>query len=140
MEWKNMKSTKMELQDSLTMNAKQRNWNTKTRYPLCPAKIGNEPLRSYLSNLKLGAVLTENEYACHYIDEFLNYQDKELLVRTHTKSSGSLKDYSLVKITYEDGFYVHEGHLFFEERGAKKALVEASGSKWDGEEGIDDYC
>ena len=126
------------LTESLTPHAMQRYWQTPTEFPLCPSDIGNNPLMDYLNNLQKGAVVTKNQYATHYVDNFALCNDNLLVVSTHTDDG--LKKFGTVSITFEDGKYIHEGTTFFEEQGAQKALVLAQGLVWDGEDGIDDYC
>lgn len=124
---------------SPTPNAMQKHWRTPTVFPLCPAEIGDKPLTAYLNNLKKGAVVTKNQYATHFVDEFaLCDNDNCLVITAHTESGQ--KRYSMTTITFEDGKYVHEGKTFFEERGAQKAITLAQGLEWTGPEGIDDHC
>ena len=124
--------------ESLTRNALQRYWRTPTEFPLCPNEIADKPLIAYLNNLRKGAVITKNEYATYFIDEFALCNYNCLFVTSHTLNG--MKRFSIMAITFEYGKYVHEGTTFFEERGAQKALTLAQGLKWEGEDGIDDYC
>ena len=124
--------------ESLTPNAMQRDWRTPTEFPLCPSDIGNSPLISYLNNLEKGAIITKNQYATHFIDDFALCKDDRLVISTH--ADDGIKKFSMITITFEDGKYVHEGTTFFEEQGAQKALTLAQGLEWEGEDGIDDYC
>ena len=124
--------------ESLTPNAMQRDCRTPTEFPLCPSDIGNSPLISYLNNLEKGAIITKNQYATHFIDDFALCKDDRLVISTH--ADDGIKKFSMITITFEDGKYVHEGTTFFEEQGAQKALTLAQGLEWEGEVGIDDYC
>lgn len=124
--------------ESLTCNALQRYWRTPTEFPLCPNEITDRPLFVYLNNLRKGAIITKNKYATYFIDEFAICNDDCLVVTSHTPNG--IKRFSMLTITFEFGKYVHEGITFFEERGAQKALRLALGLKWDGDDGIDDYC
>ncbi|MDC2284178.1 HNH endonuclease signature motif containing protein [Bacteroides stercoris] len=126
------------LTESLTPNAMQRDWHTPTEFPLCPSDIGNKPLTSYLNNLEKGAVITKNQYATHFIDDFALCKDDRLVISTH--ADDGIKKFSMITVTFEDGRYVHEGTTFFEKQGAQKALTLAQGLEWEGEDGIDDYC
>lgn len=126
------------LTKSLTPNAMQKYWRTPTEFPLCPSDVGDKPLTAYLSNLKKGAVITRNQYATHFIDDFASCNDNRLVISTH--ADDGVKNFSMITITFEDGKYVHEGTTFFEEQGAQKALILAQGLKWEGGDGIDDYC
>lgn len=126
------------LTESLTPNAVQRYWRTPTEFPLCPFQVEDKPLTAYLNNLKKGAVITKNQYATHFIDNFALCNDNHLVISTHTDEG--IKRFSVITITFEEGKYIHEGTTFFEERGAQKALILAQGLEWYGEDGIDDYC
>lgn len=126
------------LTESLTPNAMQRYWCTPTEFPLCPSNIGDSPLSAYMNNLKKGTIISKNQYAIHYIDDYALCKDDRLVIRTH--ANDGIKMFSMITITFEDGKYVHEGTTFFEERGAQKALTLAQGDEWKGEDGIDDYC
>lgn len=126
------------LTKSLTPNAMQRYWHTPTEFPLCPSNIGVKPLTAYLNNLEKGAVITRNQYATHYIDDFALCKEDHLVISTHTDDG--IKPFSIITITFENGNYVHEGTTFFEKRGVQKALTLAQGLEWKGGDGIDDYC
>lgn len=126
------------LTESLTPNAMQRYWRTPTEFPLCPTNIGERPLTAYLNNLKKGAVITRNQYATHFIDDFALCKNDRLVISTH--ADDGIKNFSMITVTFEDGKYVHKGTTFFEEQGAQKALTLAQGLEWNGEDGIDDYC
>lgn len=123
---------------SLTPNAMQRYWRTPTEFPLCPSNIGDRPLTAYLNNLEKGAVITKNQYATHFIDDFVLCKEDRLAISTH--ADDGTKKFSMITVTFEDGKYVHEGTTFFEEQGAQKALALAQGLEWNGGDGIDDYC
>ena len=125
------------LTESLTPNAVQKGWRTLTEFPLCPSQIEDRPLIAYMNNLKNGAIITRNKYAVHFIDDFALCKNR-LVIRTHSEEG--MKRFSIISITFEEGKFVHEGTTFFEEQGAQKALVLAQGLKWNGEDGIDDYC
>ena len=63
-----------------------------------------------------------------------------LYVITESDSASAVKRWALALVTSEEGLYVHTNlGSFFEERGAEKALCEATGGEWKGEEGIDDW-
>lgn len=134
----NFNSHLNELTESLTHNAMQRYWRTPTEFPLCPNEIEEKPLTAYLNNLKKGIVVSRNQYATHYIDDFALCKDNRLAITTHADEE--IKKFSLITITFENGKYVHEGETFFYKQGALKALTLAQGHEWNGEDGIDDYC
>lgn len=119
--------------------AMQRNWKTPTEFLLCPTNSGQNPLALYLDNLRIGEIITRNKYSTHIIDDFALCNEKHLMIICHSGDE-DLKKFSSISITFEEGKYVHEGTTYFEKRGAQKALVIAKGLKWDGPDGIDDYC
>lgn len=125
------------LTESLTPNAMQRNWRTPTEFPLCPSKIGDNPLTAYLNNLKLNNIVTKNLNTTHYVNDFALCDDNRLLISTYGYEG--VKQFSMITVTFEEGKYVHEGRMYFEEQGAQKALILAQGLEWNGEDGIDDY-
>lgn len=79
----NIDSHVNNLTESLTSNAMQRYWRTPTEFPLCPSQIGDKPLTAYLNNLKKGAIVTRNQYATHFIDDFALCNDNRLVISTH---------------------------------------------------------
>ena len=123
--------------DSLTSTAKQIAWRTPTEFPLCPVKIGAHPLEQYAANLEVGKIVSKNEYGKHFIDDF-KLVDNKLFIRTHTEDG--LKPFSLMTVSFVDGFFCHEGTTFFEEEGAKKYFTLAIGEEWTGGDVFDDYC
>lgn len=126
------------LTDSLTPNAKQKNWKTPTEFPLCPSEDTDKPLNAYLNNLANGLEVSRSKYSVHYVDDFALYNENLLVIRTHTYNS--VKDFAVMHIVFKDGKYVHEGKTYFEEIGAMKAFALAIGKTWNGPDGVDDYC
>lgn len=114
-------------------------WSTPTEFPLCPEDIKSEnPLNDYFNNLMVGEIITKNTYSTYYIDEFVKLKTNMLIVKAH--SYEQIKNYSIIKITFDGNFFIHEGITFFEENGALKEFTILQGLKWDGEDSIDDYC
>lgn len=125
------------LTESLSPTAMQKYWRTPTEFPLCPIRWDEEPLETYSKMLKKGAIVTKNEYATHYIDDFALKGDS-LIIRTH--ADDGIKKFSLITVSFEGDKFIHEGQTFFEEQGAQKVFTLAQDLEWDGEDGIDDYC
>lgn len=114
-------------------------WSTPTEFPLCPEDIKSEnPLNDYFNNLMVGEIITKNTYSTYYIDEFVKLKANKFIVRAHTHEH--IKNYSIIKITFDGNFFIHEGITFYEENGALKEFTILQGLKWDGEDSIDDYC
>lgn len=123
--------------DSLTPNAKQRDWKTPTLFPLCPEGKENLSLDSYRANLHVGTIVSQNKYSTQYIDEFKVYNDK-LFIRTH--ANDGVKRFSMLTISIERGYFIHQGTTFFQENSAKKEFSISIGKEWTGPEVIDDFC
>jgi hypothetical protein len=52
-----------------------------------------------------------------------------------------VKPWSLAKVTYEGGRFVHEScGTFFALEGAEKQFTLIQGLPWEGGDSIDDYC
>ena len=114
-------------------------WDTPTEFPLCPKEVNSEnPIDEYFNNLKANEIVTKNIYCTYYVDEFVKLKSNKLIIKAH--SYEQIKNYSIIKITYDNNFFVHEGITFFEENGALKEFSILQGLKWDGEDSIDDYC
>ncbi len=136
----NAKEEKMTYYDSKTPSAKQLCWKTPTEFPLCPLSSCQPTLDQYVANLEVGKIVTKNEYCEHVIDDFRLVGDS-LYIRTHAlNSSDQIKPYSLIRVILENGFFCHEGTLFFEKKGAQKYFKKAIGEKWTGGYVFDDYC
>lgn len=53
----------------------------------------------------------------------------------------SVKPWSLVAVSYQDGLYVHRScGTFFQEDGAKKEMTLMLGNEWKGGDTMDDLC
>lgn len=129
------------LSPSETLGAVQRDWSTKTAFPCCPQKAEGEPIKIYAENLKIGEVFCTNEYQISEILDFSAIDNcQAILVMCINKEKKSIKPWTLAKITYENGLYVHTGlGSFFEENGVRKQFCLEQGLKWTGEDSIDDY-
>lgn len=122
-----------------TPGAAQRKWRVPTEFPCCPQKAGDKPIAAYAANLAEGAVFSRNDLSTHTVLEAAVIDDGQA-VCVMCESNG-MKPWSLAKISFEDGLYVHESKgTFFERSGAEKALCISKGLKWDGGDTFDDYC
>ena len=118
----------LECKDSLTPEAKQRNWKIPTEFPLCPPfPITTNPLKTYLSNLKPGTVFAKTEhYQTQVYKEDIS-EDGNTLAVISSQTDG-VKPFALTTITFEDGYYIHtSGHTYFSEEGATKYYTLALG-------------
>lgn len=122
-----------------TPGAAQRKWRVPTEFPCCPQKPEERPVAAYAANLVAGAVFSQNDLSTHKVLETALIDDDQA-VCVMCESDG-LKPWSLAKISFEDGLYVHENRgTFFEKAGVEKAFCLARGLEWTGGDSIDDYC
>lgn len=125
--------------DSLSSLAKQRNWKTPTAFVCCPTKIDGDPILCYLKNLTEKAIFTENQYGQSMVIKFAVIDNNAIIMITTIPSS--VKPLGLVKVTFENGYYLHTSlGSFFTEKGAEKQFTLAQGLEWTGGDSIDDYC
>lgn len=131
----------LECKDSLTPEAKQRNWKISTEFPLCPPfPITTNPLKTYLSNLKPGTVFAKTEHYQTQVYKADISEDGNTLAVISSQTDG-VKPFALTTITFEDGYYIHtSGHTYFSEEGATKYYTLALGKEWTGGDVIDDHC
>ena len=130
---------KLDVIDSLTTMAKQKDWKTPTKFVCCPEKVDGDPILCYWENLHEDAIFTENQYGESTIVKYASVDNKAIVIITAIPSS--IKPLALVKVTYENGYYLHTSlGSFFTDEGAEKQFTLAQGLEWDGGDSIDDYC
>lgn len=128
-----------ELVMAKTPGAAQRKWRVPSEFPCCPQKPEDQPIAAYAANLVTGAVFSQNDLSTHKVLESALIDDGQS-VCVMCESDG-LKPWSLAKISFEDGLYVHENRgTFFEKIGAEKAFCLVKGLEWIGGDTFDDYC
>ena len=127
---------------SLTPNALQIDWRTPSEFPCCPHKPTDKPLEAYQANLKVDAVFCKNNwYSSIVMDSAITDEGNSLWVMTRSGEEQSIKPWALSRITYRDGFFLHESEgTFFQEDGAQKYFTLAQGKEWTGGDVFDDYC
>jgi hypothetical protein len=126
---------------SHTPGALQRNWKVPALYPLCPSTSVEAPLQTYFEALYIGDVAVSNVFGETVIDDVAITPDGISILVLGDHGEGSIKRWSLMRITFEDGHFVHESRgTFFEREGAEKQFTLAQGLLWEGGESIDDYC
>lgn len=127
-----------ELIMAKTPGAAQRKWRVPTDFPCCPQKPEDRPIAAYAANLVAGAVFSQNDLSTHKVLETA-LTDDDQAVCVMCESDG-LKPWSLAKVSFEDGLFVHENKgTFFEKTGAEKALCISKGLKWEYGDTFDDY-
>ena len=133
------KSKKTTFLDSLTPNAKQKDWRTPTEFPLCPSEIGDSPIVSYFERISEGAVFSSNRYGDSRIKKFVLTKTNSILLIAET--SNGVKPYALTEITFDGECFIHESKgSFFHEDGAEEFFAISQGLEWTGEHSFDYYC
>ena len=129
----------LNLTDSLTPLAKQKDWRTPTKFTCCPDKILGDPIESYLKNMENGKIFNTNQYGDSIIQEFALTDNGAIVVIASIPSG--VKSFALAKIVFKDGYYIHESlGTFFTYEGVEKQFTLARGLEWTGGDSIDDYC
>lgn len=131
-----------EFTNSLTKNAKQKNWKAPTEFPCCPQEIGSNPIISYAAKLKAEQVFSQNQYSKSIVENSAISIDETILwVMCRNSDDNSLKPYSLAEVTYQDDFFVHNSlGSFFQKDGAEKQFTLVQGLEWTKGETFDELC
>lgn len=131
-----------EFTNSLTQNAKQKDWKTPTEFPCCPQDISKNLITDYASNLKAEKVFSKNQYSNFIIEAFAISKDNAVLwVMCRSSDNNAIKPYSLAEITYETDHFIHKNlGSFFQKEGAEKQFTLAQGLEWTGGETFDELC
>lgn len=126
---------------SLTPNAMQIDWRIPSEFPCCPRELTDNPLKEYLSNLKVDAVFCKNNiYSSLVVDCKIIDEGNFLCVMTRSEKE-TTKPWALAKIFYKEGVFFHENMgAYFEKKGAEKYFTLMQGKEWMGGDVLDDYC
>lgn len=132
----------LEFSNSLTQNAKQKNWKTLTEFPCCPEDIGSNPIISYVAKLRAEKVFSQNQYSISIIEDFATSKDETIIwVLCRSSVENAIKPFSLAEITFENGLYIHNNlGSFFKKDGAEKEFTLVQGLEWTGGETFDELC
>lgn len=106
---------------SLTPVAKQRDWEVPAEFVCCPTMMGDDPISAYLENMSEGKALSVNRYGESKIVKFVKSDQNTIFAITSIPSG--VKSFALVKITYENGYYVHTSMGFFLPILARKSIT-----------------
>lgn len=129
----------IDLTDSLSPLAKQKDWRTPAKFFCCPDKVVGDPIECYLKNMDNGKIFNSNQFGDSIIRAFKAIGNNAIVVISSIPSA--VKPFALAKIVFENGFYVHESlGTFFTYEGAEKQFTLAQGLEWTGGDSIDDYC
>ncbi|MBI2792928.1 MAG: hypothetical protein HYX61_13360 [Gammaproteobacteria bacterium] len=125
-----------------TPGAAQRNWSTPSEFPCCPQSTEENPITAYAEKLTTGVVFARNHFSTSVVLESAIADDSHSIwVMNQQAEAEALKRWSVAKVTYEDGLYVHTScGSFFTKDGAEKKFYIARGFQWAGGDTIDDYC
>lgn len=125
-----------------TLGAAQRKWRTPTEFPCCPQESVSMPINAYAEKLVPGVVFSRNQYSTSLILEYaLADSHQAIFVMCQKAESGEIKPWTIAKITYEEGLYIHESiGSFFTGAGAKKHFCLEQGLKWTEGDTFDDFC
>jgi hypothetical protein len=126
----------------LTLNAKQKNWKTPSKFPCCPQDVSNNPIRTYLANLRAEKIFSQNQYSNSIIEGFaISKDENKLWIMSRSSDNNAIKPYSLAEVTYENDFFVHNSlGSFFKKDGVEKQFTLVQGLEWTGGEIFDDYA
>lgn len=121
-------------------NAIQKNWPAPSEFPCCPETISGDPMDCYMKQISDGVLLVRTKRTETYVMNSSLLPDKQGAVFC-CKCVNCAKDYSVWKVTYVQGQYIHEiiGGYFTQE-GAQKYYTIATGEEWTGGDVFDDFC
>jgi hypothetical protein len=126
---------------SKTPGAVQRKWQVPSHFPACPPSDAASPLEAYAANLLPGTVFAENDFNKSVVIRAAFSPDRGTLWVMCEFAEDSIKPWSLAKVTFEDGLFVHTSDgTFFEKEGAEKYFTLGQGLEWTGGEVFDDFC
>ena len=129
------------LTKSITPNVLQRNWRTPTEFPLCPSEVNENILEYYFLNLEKGKVFCSNQYWTSLVFDFAISKESNKLWVVCDSGKKSVKQWALVEVTIERGYFVHTTiSTFFEQNGVMKRFTLIQGKEWNGGDSFDDYC
>ncbi|MBO5294347.1 MAG: HNH endonuclease [Clostridia bacterium] len=129
----------VNITDSLTPMAKQKNWQTPSKFVCCPNIVEGNPIECYLKRLSENIEFSVNQYGSSTIVKYFPVENRAIVVITI--NAKDVKPFALAKITYENGYYLHSSlGKFFTENGVEKQFTLERGLEWTGGDSIDDYC
>lgn len=102
----NIKDNEPTKTQSLTPNAIQLNWKYPVEFPLCPQRVADKPLETYMANMAEGEVFCKNNFGESTILKFGMTDSEHLWVMCHI--SIAWKSHAITKVTYKDGIFYHE--------------------------------
>lgn len=129
------------LVESKTPGAVQRNWRVPAEFPLSPQSDYAEPLKAYFDSLKADSIFAVSPFGQTEVVKAALSTDRTALFVLGAHGEEAIKPWSLAKVTYEDGSFVHESRgTSFTPEGAEKQFTLLQGLPWEDGDSIDDYC
>lgn len=125
-----------------TRGAVQSNWRVPAEFPCCPQEAKGEPIATYAVKLTAGSIFSINNlFTSIVLEAAVGSDGQSVCVICEQSETGSMKPWSVARVTFENGLYVHASiGTFFTKEGAEKEFCLARGLEWTGGETFDDYC
>ena len=122
---------------SLTPNALERGWRVPYEFLFCAQQGGD--LKSYFEAIEIGEeVAIGKGYSFFATEKAMNRDGTAICLKTLSESGA--KQFGVMTITMEDGWFIHEGRSYFHENGQEKYFTIAKGEEWTGGDVFDDFC
>lgn len=126
---------------SKTPGAVQRKWRVPAEFPNCPKEPNEYALSQYQAILVKGSTFAVTPFGNSKIECAALSETKDAVVVHCKHDENAVKDWSVAKVTIENGNFVHESlGTFFTFEGAEKEFTIARGLTWEGGDTFDDYC
>lgn len=123
---------------SLTQNALERGWKAPYEFPFCPQQGGD--LKSYFDAIRIGEEIAIGKgYSFFAIEKAMNRDGTTICLKTES-GKDSVKPCGVMTITKEDGWFIHEGRGYSDEKGQTKYFTIAMGEEWTDGDVFDDIC
>lgn len=127
------------IRKSKTLNAAQKDWYPSGEFPCCPQIKDDNPLLSYLNNIKTDAIFCKNsKYEYKVIAAAISNDTKTLYVKCVI--TDAVKPFILVKVEFENDWYIHSCDRYFVQESMEKYFTLGLGKEWLGGEVFDDLC
>lgn len=126
--------------ESKTPGALQRDWRVPAEFPCSPRVGAAGSLEDYYKSLAEGAVFVQTRFGRTTVVQVALASDGAEMFVLGESAEGSLKPWSLVRVTLEGGKFVHQSlGTFFSREGGEKRFTLSQGLPWEGGDSIDDY-
>ena len=123
---------------SLTPNSLERGWKAPYEFPFCPQQ--GKDLKTYFDVIGIGEEVAKGKGYSFFATEKAMNRDGTVICLKTVSGEDSVKPYGVMTITMEDGWFIHEGRGYSDEKGQEKYFTIAKGEKWTGGDVFDDFC